>query len=118
MLPFAVAIAILKYVPDVEGDRRHRIATFSVRFGRRAVMRAGLAVLTVAYAGMIVAGPLLVTGAQPAVLAGGHAAALALLWRFAAGVDPADHEAFTRFYLRVWKLFFLEYVVLPLACVA
>jgi homogentisate phytyltransferase/homogentisate geranylgeranyltransferase len=115
--PFALAIAILKDVPDLEGDRRFSIATFTVRFGPRRVMRAGLATLTAAYAGMIVAAPL-VDGASPVVLAAGHAAALALLWRWSRGVDPADPRAFTRFYLRVWLLFFAEYVIVATACLA
>jgi homogentisate phytyltransferase/homogentisate geranylgeranyltransferase len=118
VVPFALAIAILKDVPDLEGDRRFSIATFTVRFGPRRVMRAGLACLTLAYAGMIVLGPLLVDGAQPAVLALTHAAALALLWFWSRGVDPGDPVAFTRFYLRVWLLFFLEYAIVPLACLA
>ena len=33
VLPFSLAIAILKDVPDAEGDRRRRIATFTVRHG-------------------------------------------------------------------------------------
>ena len=44
VLPFSLAIAILKDVPDAEGDRAYRIATFTVRHGGRAVLRAGLAV--------------------------------------------------------------------------
>jgi DAK2 domain fusion protein YloV len=32
-VPFSFAIAILKDMPDVEGDRRYAIATFSVRLG-------------------------------------------------------------------------------------
>ena len=59
VLPFSLAIAILKDVPDAEGDRAHRIATFTVRHGGRAVLRAGLAVLTLAYLGMAILGPLL-----------------------------------------------------------
>jgi molybdenum cofactor synthesis domain-containing protein len=118
VLPFSLAIAILKDVPDAEGDRRHQIATFTVRHGGRTVMRAGLAVLTCAYVGMALLGPLLVDGAQPVVLAAGHLAALALLWLAARGVDPSDHAGFTRFYLRVWQLFFLEYAVVPLSCLA
>ena len=65
VLPFSLAIAILKDVPDLEGDRRFAIATFTVRFGGRRVLHAGLAALTLAYAGMIVLGPLLVDGADP-----------------------------------------------------
>lgn len=116
--PFALAIAILKDVPDLEGDRRFSIATFTVRFGGRRVLHAGLAALTVAYAGMIVLGPILVDGTQPVVLAATHAAALALLWRWSRDVDPGDPASFTRFYLRVWLLFFLEYVIVPVSCLA
>jgi homogentisate phytyltransferase/homogentisate geranylgeranyltransferase len=118
VLPFSLAIAILKDVPDAEGDRAHRIATFTVRHGGRAVLRAGLAVLTIAYLGMAVAGPLLVDGADPVLLAGGHLAALAALWAAARNVDPSDRAAFTTFYLRVWLLFFLEYAIVPVSCLA
>jgi homogentisate phytyltransferase/homogentisate geranylgeranyltransferase len=118
VLPFSLAIAILKDVPDAEGDRRYSIATFTVRHGGRSVLRAGLAVLTLAYLGMAVLGPWLVDGVQPVVLAAGHLAALALLWIAARGVDPGDPEAFTGFYMDVWRLFFLEYALVPIACLA
>jgi len=118
VLPFSLAIAILKDVPDAEGDRAHRIATFTVRHGGRAVLRAGLAVLTLAYLGMALLGPLLVDGADPVLLAGGHLAALAALWIAARSADPADVTKFTRFYLRVWLLFFLEYAIVPASCLA
>jgi homogentisate phytyltransferase/homogentisate geranylgeranyltransferase len=118
VLPFSLAIAILKDVPDAEGDRAHRILTFTVRHGGRAVLRAGLAVLTLAYLGMAVLGPLLVDGADPVLLASGHLAALAALWVSARSADPADVTKFTRFYLRVWLLFFLEYAIVPISCLA
>jgi homogentisate phytyltransferase/homogentisate geranylgeranyltransferase len=118
VLPFSFAIAVLKDVPDMEGDRRYRIATFTVRLGPRRAARLGLAALAIAYAGMAVLGPLLVSDAQPAVLAGGHVAALVLLLIWARRADPADPAAFTRFYMRVWALFFLEYVLVPAAVVA
>ena len=118
VVPFSFAIAILKDVPDAEGDRRFRIMTFTVRVGGAKVLRAGLLALALAYVGMAVAGPLLIPEAQPWVLAGGHLAALALLLGWARGADPDDPAVFTRFYMRVWKLFFLEYALVALACVA
>jgi homogentisate phytyltransferase/homogentisate geranylgeranyltransferase len=118
VLPFSLAIAILKDVPDAEGDRIHAIATFTVRHGGRAVMRAGVAILAAAYVGMAVLGPLLVDDAQPVVLASTHLAALALLLLAARGVDPSDRAGFTAFYLRVWQLFFLEYAIVPISCLA
>ena len=115
VLPFSFAIAVLKDVPDIEGDRRFRIATFTVRLGARRAARLGLAALVAAYAGMIVLGPLLVDDADGLVLAAGHAAALALLLTWARRADPAD---FSAFYMRVWALFFAEYALVPLAVVA
>jgi homogentisate phytyltransferase / homogentisate geranylgeranyltransferase len=115
VLPFSFAIAVLKDVPDMEGDRRFRIATFTVRLGPRRAARLGLSALVVAYAGMIVLGPLLVDDADGLVLAVGHAAALALLLVWARGADPDD---FGSFYMRVWALFFAEYALVPLAVLA
>jgi homogentisate phytyltransferase / homogentisate geranylgeranyltransferase len=118
VLPFSFAIAVLKDVPDREGDRRFRIATFTVRLGPRRAFQLGLAALVAAYAGMAVAGPLLVDDADGPVLAAGHVIALALLLWWARRADPADPVAFTRFYLRVWALFFLEYAIVPAAVLA
>jgi homogentisate phytyltransferase/homogentisate geranylgeranyltransferase len=115
VIPFSLAIALLKDVPDIEGDRRFRIATYTVRLGGRRVLATGLAALTLAYLGMAVAGALLLDDVAPGLLAGTHLAALALLWWWARDADVGDRDAFTRFYMRVWKLFFLEYVLVPAA---
>ncbi len=117
VLPFSFAIAVLKDVPDIEGDRRFRIRTFTVRLGPERVLRLGLAALLLAYGGMAVLGPILLAGhAQPVVLAAGHVAAAALLIRWAHVADPRSRAAFTGFYMRVWGLFFLEYLLVPAAC--
>jgi homogentisate phytyltransferase/homogentisate geranylgeranyltransferase len=115
VLPFSFAIAVLKDVPDLEGDRRFRIATFTVRLGPRRAARLGVGALVAAYVAMIVAGPAALDDAQPLVLAGGHAAALALLLWWARRADPVDHASFTAFYMRVWVLFFLEYALVSVA---
>jgi homogentisate phytyltransferase / homogentisate geranylgeranyltransferase len=115
VLPFSFAIAVLKDVPDIEGDRRFRIATFTVRLGARRAARLGVGALVAAYAGMIVLGPLLVDDADALVLVAGHAVALALLLVWARRADPSD---FTAFYMRVWALFFAEYVLVPVAVLA
>jgi homogentisate phytyltransferase/homogentisate geranylgeranyltransferase len=117
VLPFSFAIAVLKDVPDLEGDRAYSIRTFTVRMGPERVFHIGLAALALAYAGMIVAGPpLLGDHVQPVVLVAGHLGAVALLAGWARIAHPGDREAFTRFYMRVWVLFFLEYLLVPLAC--
>jgi homogentisate phytyltransferase/homogentisate geranylgeranyltransferase len=104
VLPFSFAIAVLKDVPDAEGDLRYRIHTFTVRLGARTAFGMGLAALTVAYLGMAIAGYAPVW----------HLLALALLWWWAAHADTSD---FTSFYMRVWLLFFCEYVAVPASVV-
>jgi homogentisate phytyltransferase/homogentisate geranylgeranyltransferase len=118
VLPFSLAIAVLKDVPDVKGDRHFGIATFTVRLGRRRAVGMGLTVLSAGYLGMAVLGPLTVPEAQPWVLVAGHLCALATLWAWALRGDLGDQEGLTRFYMRVWLLFFLEYALMPAAVLA
>ncbi len=117
VLPFSFAIAVLKDVPDAEGDRRYRIGTFTVRLGARTAFRMGMAALVAGYLGMAVAAPLLVDDASPWLLAVGHLACLAVLLVLAVRVDPGDPAGFTRFYMRIWALFFVEYLLVPAAVV-
>ena len=114
-VPFSFAIAVLKDVPDIAGDRHYGIRTFSVRLGPRPMLAVGVGALTAAGIGMAVAGPLLLDDANPIVLVAGQLIGLAALWRWAVRVDPADKVAITAFYQRVWQLFFAEYLVVTAA---
>jgi len=114
-IPFSFAIAILKDVPDVEGDRRYAIATFSVRLGARPVLALGVGALTLAELGMATIGTALLDDASAPLLAGAHVLAAVALWRWAAQVELADRASITRFYMRVWLLFFLEYAIVAAA---
>jgi homogentisate phytyltransferase / homogentisate geranylgeranyltransferase len=119
VLPFSFAIAVLKDVPDLEGDRAFSIRTYTVRLGPQRVKAIGLTALGLAYAGMAIAGPFaLGPHVQPVVWVAGHVLAAALLFFWAKQADPKDRVAFINFYMRVWALFFLEYVLVPLACIS
>ncbi len=60
-------------------------------------------------------GPVAVDAANPYVLVVAHVTALAVLWWWALRLDLADHDAVVRFYMRVWALFFAEYLIVPAA---
>lgn len=48
-----------------------------------------------------------------ALLVAAHGGMALALWRRAQTVDTASHSSLTGFYMFIWKLFYLEYLVLP-----
>lgn len=115
ILVFTFAIAIFKDIPDLEGDRRYNITTFTVQLGQRAVFNLARWVLTICYLGMMAA-TLLIPSIHAPFLVSTHGLLLAVLWRRSLEVDLRNPRAIARFYQFIWKLFFLEYLLFPLAC--
>ncbi|MGF1535155.1 MAG: homogentisate phytyltransferase [Elainellaceae cyanobacterium] len=114
VLVFTFAIAILKDIPDIEGDRCYHIRTYTVRVGPRPVFRLALWTLTLCYGGMIAAA-LLLPSLQTLVVLVTHLVALAAIWVYGQRVALSDKGAIARFYQFVWRLFFLEYMLFPVA---
>jgi len=113
---FTFAIAIFKDIPDIEGDKQYNINTFTIKLGKLAVFNLALWVITVCYLGMILAGILWLPAVNPVFLGITHLVALGLMgWR-SQQVDLQDKNAIAQFYQFIWKLFFLEYLIFPLAC--
>ncbi len=112
----SLVIAWFKDIPDMEGDRRFRIATLSLRLGPHRVFSLGLGLLVFCYLGMIGVGLLKLPAINPTVLIVVHAALLLLLLLVGRRTDPTQHQPMTRFYLFVWTLFFAEYIAFPIAC--
>ncbi|NJO39719.1 MAG: homogentisate phytyltransferase [Cyanobacteria bacterium CRU_2_1] len=115
ILIFTFAIAIFKDIPDLEGDRLYHITTFTVRLGQKAVFNLARSVLTVCYLGMILAG-LWLPDINSAFLVITHLLALGALWIMSLKVDLPNKTSIARFYQVIWKLFFLEYLIVPIAC--
>jgi homogentisate phytyltransferase/homogentisate geranylgeranyltransferase len=49
-------------------------------------------------------------------LAIAHLVALGLMWWRSLSVDVQDKNAIAQYYQFIWKLFFLEYLIFPIAC--
>ncbi|HSJ43695.1 MAG TPA: homogentisate phytyltransferase [Euzebyales bacterium] len=115
VLAISLVIAWFKDIPDMDGDRRFRVRTLTLRLGARRVLLLGLAVLAVAYAAVIAAAIVGVPGLHGGVLAGTHLAALAVLLVASARVDLTRQPSVARFYLVIWALFYAEYIAFPAA---
>jgi homogentisate phytyltransferase / homogentisate geranylgeranyltransferase len=122
ILVFSIAIALFKDIPDIEGDRRYGISTLSVKLGQRAVFNLARGILTACYLGMALAAPGLI-GVNRPFLVVSHLLVLALFWVMSWRVTPGDGAkpqpsamSYPNFYQFIWKLFFLQYLMFPLAC--
>lgn len=116
ILVFTIAIAIFKDVPDLEGDLKFQIQTFTITWGKAAVLNITRWVMTIAYLGTIGAGIFLLPTVNTAFFVGAHGILLGLLWWRSQSLDLDDKISIAAFYQFIWKLFFLEYLLFPLAC--
>jgi homogentisate phytyltransferase / homogentisate geranylgeranyltransferase len=116
ILVFTFAIAIFKDIPDMEGDRLYNISTFTIQLGGQAVFNLALWVITVCYLGMIIVGVLRVASVNPIFLVITHLGLLIWMWLRSLAVDLEDKSAIAQFYQFIWKLFFIEYLIFPIAC--
>lgn len=117
MFGVSLLIAWFKDIPDVEGDRIYKIRTFAIRLGQQKIFTIGTVLLSVCYLGLIAAAILSLPGVNRPFLIFSQAALLIFLWLRSARTNPRDKEQMTRHYYFIWKLFYLEYLVYPAACV-
>lgn len=113
---FTFAIAIFKDIPDMEGDKQYNISTFTIQLGKPVVFNLARWVITICYVGMALTGGLWLPSVNTVFLVITHLVALALMWWRSLSVDLQDKSAIAQFYQFIWKLFFLEYLIFPVAC--
>jgi homogentisate phytyltransferase / homogentisate geranylgeranyltransferase len=116
ILVFTIAIAIFKDVPDLEGDRQYEIQTFTLVLGKSIVFNLTRWAISAAYLGTIGAGILISSTVNIWFLIISHTGLLGLLWWRSQDIDLEDKESIANFYQFIWKLFFLEYAIFPIAC--
>jgi homogentisate phytyltransferase / homogentisate geranylgeranyltransferase len=116
VLGFTLTIALLKDIPDIEGDRTYNINTFTVRLGGKTVFNFSLIVLTLCYLGIAVAGVFLLPSVNRVMLGSSHLLLMGFMLGKSQQVDIEDKSAIAGFYQFIWKLFFLEYIIFPITC--
>mmetsp|Transcript_12012 Transcript_12012/g.15180 ORF Transcript_12012/g.15180 Transcript_12012/m.15180 type:complete len:411 (-) Transcript_12012:166-1398(-) len=121
---FGVVIALMKDVPDVEGDRENDIKSFSVRFGQARMFKLGrrLMSLLVWFSGLgFLGGASWVSKQNPelavlrAVLGVVCIIVGASVQEKASKVKPEDSKQVYNFYMFLWKVFYGSYLFLPFA---
>ncbi|MGQ9838820.1 MAG: homogentisate phytyltransferase [Cyanobacteriota bacterium] len=115
---FGLVIALYKDIPDMEGDRKFSIATFSLRFGQKRISTFCIGILACCY--LVLSG--LGSGFLPVQnsinsiwLLLGHVLGLSILLGYGIRLDITRREAIVNYYQLIWKLFYLEYLLYPWA---
>nr|QDF82054.1 prenyltransferase PT2 [Clematis terniflora] len=111
---FSVVIALFKDIPDIEGDKIFGIQSFSVRLGQKRVFWACIYLLEMAYGVALFVGAASPFLWSKCVTVLGHTILASILWYRAKSTDLNSKKAITSFYMFVWKLFYAEYLLIPL----
>ncbi|MCF2970239.1 homogentisate phytyltransferase [Synechococcus sp. Nb3U1] len=112
---FGLVIALYKDIPDMEGDRKFAIATFSLQFGQERISTFCIGILACCYLGLIGLGSGLLPVQNGIWLLVGHVLGLGILLGYGIRLDTTRREAIVNYYQLIWKLFYLEYLLYPWA---
>lgn len=116
---FGILIAVLKDVPDFRGDFLFNVRTLTVRMGARTVFSVARTTISVLY---IAAAAAMLWLVKIPVLRLGLACVHILVgaWAYFASrsIDAEDAPAVYSYYMDIWKAFYLEYLLLPLAALS
>ncbi|GMJ15592.1 homogentisate phytyltransferase 1, VITAMIN E 2, HOMOGENTISATE PHYTYLTRANSFERASE [Hibiscus trionum] len=111
---FSVVIALFKDIPDIEGDKIFGIKSYTVRLGQERVFWTCISLLQMAYGVSILVGATSSYTWSKAITVLGHSILAAILWIRAKSVDLKSKAAITSCYMFIWKLFYAEYLLIPL----
>ncbi|KAL0316636.1 UNVERIFIED_CONTAM: Homogentisate phytyltransferase 1, chloroplastic, partial [Sesamum radiatum] len=111
---FSVVIALFKDIPDIVGDKIYGIQSFTVRLGQEKVFWICILLLEMAYAVALLVGATTSCIWSKWTTVIGHAVLGSLLWTRAKSIDFKNKASITSFYMFIWKLFYAEYLLIPL----
>nr|BBD96134.1 orsellinic acid 3-farnesyltransferase [Rhododendron dauricum] len=109
---FAVTFALLKDVPDVDGDRESGVQSFCILAGKEKVFWLGISILLMGYGSAMVVGASSSCLTNKLVTVLGHAALASSLWLRAQSVDLDSKESTSSLYMFVWKLYYVEHLLI------
>ncbi|KAF6142324.1 hypothetical protein GIB67_023349 [Kingdonia uniflora] len=111
---FSIVIALFKDIPDINGDKIFGIHSFSVRLGQERVFWICIYLLEMAYGIAVLVGTASSCLWSKIITVLGHIILASILWKRAKSIDLKSQTAITSFYMFIWKLFYAEYLLIPL----
>ncbi|KAK1378326.1 Glycinol 4-dimethylallyltransferase [Heracleum sosnowskyi] len=109
---FGIVIALMKDIPDVEGDRVFGIQTFSLLYDKKKVFDHCISIMLTVYGFAMVIGALSSSLQNKLIYVFGHCALGFIFWTRAQSLNLDDNLAVESFYMFFWKLYYVEYVLI------
>ena len=109
---FGLVIAIYKDIPDLRGDQKHGIHTFTVTIGAERAFDLGRLIFTIGYGGVMVIAVSQLPQPNGVLLLASQVLALSLFWLVSNRVNPRQKSSITHFYMFLWGLFYAQYIIL------
>lgn len=113
MLFYSIVIALFKDIPDVKGDVRAGVRTFTVNYGVPIIFQSCIFLLLVAYFGGVIFGLTSPDPVSKAITCVGHITLGGICLYFSRRVDLTSKKALVDHYMFLWKLFYAEYLLIP-----
>ncbi|KAH9646909.1 homogentisate geranylgeranyltransferase [Citrus sinensis] len=104
MVIWNAAIAFVKDIPDVEGDKAFGLRTLPIIIGKEKVFSIAVNMMLMAYGGAVLVGAFSPSVLCKLVTMIGHSALAFVLWRQAKTIDLSHNKSVQSFYLFIWKL--------------
>ncbi|KAK9060626.1 hypothetical protein SSX86_021332 [Deinandra increscens subsp. villosa] len=111
---FAVTIALFKDLSDVEGDIKNGIKTFASQLGLKRIFWICISLLEMAFGIAILIGLSSTSSWIKSVMVISHMILGYILWKNASMVDLKRKKDFESFYMLIWKLLYVEYLLMPI----
>ncbi|KOM34578.1 hypothetical protein LR48_Vigan02g072800 [Vigna angularis] len=102
---YSLGIALFKDIPDIDGDQKFGIQSFSARLGQKRVFWICVSLFEMAFGVAVVAG-LTSSPLVKIVTSLGHAVLGSILWYQAKSVDLSSKASIGSFYMLIWKVMF------------
>jgi len=108
---YSIVIAWFKDIPDMEGDRKFNISTFSIRFGAEKIFLLGNILISLTYLTLIVFAFFNPDLVHVPLMVGSHLLFFIALIYFSKKTEIKRPRSVSKYYQFIWALFFGEYIV-------
>ncbi|KAL2323101.1 hypothetical protein Fmac_027480 [Flemingia macrophylla] len=111
---YSLGMALIKDIPDIEGDRAYGIESFAAVFGPKRIFWTSVSLFEMAFGAAFLAGATSPSLLIKFISGVGNVVLALVLWYHAKSTDFRSKKSISSFFKLIWKLLCVEYLLMPL----